>query len=53
MDPRIPGPCPSKMSDVAVRVGGKWGCVLVLGKNNGEISQGYHTLLCILNILKH
>ena len=43
----------NKVSDVAVKISGKWGCVFVLGKNNGEMSQGFHTLLCILNVLKH
>ena len=33
---RIPGPSPSKVSDVAVKIGGKWGAVFILGKNNGE-----------------
>ena len=50
---RIPGPSPSKVSDVAVKIVGKWGGVFILGKTMVKISQGFHTLLCILNVLKH
>ena len=50
---RIPGPSLGKVSDVAVKIRGKWGGVFILGKNNGENIQGFHTLLCILNVLKH
>ena len=50
---RILGHFQNKVSNLVVKVGGEWGGVLFCGKTMVKISQWFHTLLCILNALKH
>ena len=50
---RILGHFQNKVSNVVVKVGGEWGGVLFCGKTMVKISQWFHTLLHILNALKH
>ena len=51
--PKDPRALQNKVINVVIKVSGEWGGVLFCGKTMVKISQWFHTLLCILNALKH